>query len=42
MICAKNPEDLNILGNYNTQKADNLMVVFELCDPSWSPVPCQS
>lgn len=32
MRCIKNPDELILYGDYDTNKASNLMVVFELCD----------
>ena len=34
-------QDYAIQGSYNTDKASNLMVVFERCD-KLGPIPCQS
>ena len=42
MLCASDPADLSIYGNYDSEKASNLMIVFEKCDASWSSVPCKS
>ena len=40
MLCPAEVDKLNLIGNYNTQKANNLMIVFERCHESWSPVEC--
>ena len=31
--CLVDKEDLHLYGNFDTNAADNLMVVFETCDP---------
>ena len=36
MLCASNPADLTILGNYDAEEASNVMLVFEKCHSSWS------
>ena len=33
-LCPKNLDDVFINGNYNTDSAKNLMIVFEKCDPN--------
>lgn len=40
MMCATNLEDLKIQGSFDASKAENLMLVFEKCNKSWSPVEC--
>ena len=42
MLCAVDESDLNIQGVFDSSKAQNLMLVFERCDATWSPVECQS
>ena len=41
MQCPVELDKLVLFGNYNSPKARSLMVVFEECDPSWSPVQCK-
>jgi len=33
MLCLTDVNDLRIWGNYDSDKASNLMIVFETCDP---------
>ena len=41
--CLVNPErDLSLFGNYNTEVAKNLMVVFDKCNNATSTITCKS
>ena len=42
MKCITNLEDYKTFGNYDTASGKNLMVIFEMCDPEKSPIPCKS
>ena len=42
MKCLTNLEHYNTFGNYDTASGDNLMVIFEMCDPKKSSIPCKS
>ena len=42
MLCPVNLQKDKLQGNYNTQKAKNIMIVFEKCDSSWKDVTCKS
>ena len=37
MMCASDNEDLTLTGNYDSEEASNLMIVFEKCDPYKTP-----
>ena len=42
MKCLTNLGDYDTFGNYDTASGANLMVIFEMCDPEKSSVPCKS
>ena len=42
MRCLVDPKNITIFGNYDSQDAQNFMVVFEKCDPLKSTIPCKT
>ena len=42
MLCPIDLQDNQLQGDYNAQKAKNLMVIFEKCHESWSNETCKS
>ena len=42
MRCPVKQKELALWGNYDTTEAQNIMIVFEKCDPDLSPVPCKN
>ena len=41
MMCLDEQEGTEIFGSYNTDKASNLMIVFEKCNSEAAAVTCQ-
>ena len=42
MKCLKDLGEYTAFGNYDTPKAENLMIVFEKCDPKVSKITCKT